>query len=266
MLRRVLSRAPFSHYNTSRLAHNFIVQADDTHEDPVKIFPGTADEPGVVVYGRPTVRVQKVYNILQELDIPYIKVNFSSPPPEWYLTTIHATGLSLVPSIRDSTGLTLSDSNSICTHLAYKYRDKGLWPDNPAHVGQALMWADFIENFWATPRFNPVFHACVNGIYPPSTGKPGKPSDEEISAATQKSVDCLLILEEHLRRQDEKKEPFLISEKFTFVDALTAPWLYRWVVNASAFDKTLSPSQFAFISRYYDRLSARPAFAAAMDI
>ena len=39
-----------------------------------------------------------------------------------------------------------------------------------------------------------------------------------------------------------------------------------WVVNAPAFDETLSPSQFAFTSRYHDRLSARPAFAAAMDI
>lgn len=60
MLRRVLSRAPRSRYNTSRLAHNFVVQADGTHEDPVEMFPVTADEPGIVVYGRPTVRVQKV--------------------------------------------------------------------------------------------------------------------------------------------------------------------------------------------------------------
>lgn len=215
--------------------------------------------------------------MLQELDIPYIKVNFSSPPPEWYLATIQATGLSLIPSIRDCTGLTLSDSNSICIYLAHKYRDKGLWSKNPVHVGQALMWAgelkntrnlnargihsdtnytlfsylivthplrrarpDFVENYWATPRFNPVFHACVNGIYPPSTGKPGKPSDEEIASATKKSVDCLLILEEHLKRQSEMEQSYLVSEKFTFVDALTAPWLHREYRPRRARDHTFT--------------------------
>lgn len=72
MLRRVFSRAPRSHYSTSRLAHSSIVQADGTHEDPVKIFPGTEDEPGIVVYGRPTVRAQKVRHTRQHLLIMII--------------------------------------------------------------------------------------------------------------------------------------------------------------------------------------------------
>ena len=51
-LRRVLSRTP--RIRSRRLAHSSVVEADGTHEDPGKKFPG------YVVYGRPTVRVQKV--------------------------------------------------------------------------------------------------------------------------------------------------------------------------------------------------------------
>ena len=46
--------------------------------------------------------------------------------------------------MRDATGLILSDSNSICAHLAHKHRDRGLyglWPEDNVQVGQSLMWA-----------------------------------------------------------------------------------------------------------------------------
>lgn len=52
-------------------------------------FPNGFD-PGnpnaLIVYGRRTSRVEKVYYTLEELGKSYIKCEFPSPPPEWYRT------------------------------------------------------------------------------------------------------------------------------------------------------------------------------------
>ena len=84
----------------------------------------------------------QVLNVLEELNIDYTRINFVSPPPEWY-SGITATGLSLIPSMRDGAGLVISDSNSIGIHLACKHGGQpgGLWPLESAQVGQGLMWA-----------------------------------------------------------------------------------------------------------------------------
>jgi hypothetical protein len=64
-----------------------------TAADP---YPSGLDDT-IVVYGRPTSRVQKVHNTLAELDLPWEAVNFQKAP-DWYKREINPTGL--VPSIR----------------------------------------------------------------------------------------------------------------------------------------------------------------------
>ena len=101
--------------------------------------------------------------MLEELNIDYTRINFVSPPPEWF-SKINATGLSLIPSLRDGADLVISDSNAIGIHLACKHGGQpgGLWPLESAQVGQGLMWAGEMTNARSKHGLIATHAACTD--------------------------------------------------------------------------------------------------------
>jgi glutathione S-transferase len=226
-------------------------------------FPNGHPKSGtVVVYGRPTTRVEKVMYILEELNVPYERVHFISPPPDYFEDINPA---KLVPAIRDGQ-VVMDGSNSICAYLAHKYgQHLGIFPSNSLLVGKAIQWSEFVEGYLATPRLNHVFHAVVNKAYPPSLAKKGCPTDEEIEKSITATVDAMRILDSHIKNQmvlSNSRGIFVAdSNTFTFADAAAAPWVHKWYSHADDFDPRLSRSKFGAVTQYYDLLSERPAFA-----
>ena len=237
--------------------------------------------------------------MLEELGVPSERVTLPSPPPHYYTQQVNPLGL--VPAIRDSHSdshphshthsfthsdtvsecdsknesencITLSDSNAICVYLSHKYgrKDLLLFPSDSRVVGRAYQWADFIENYFATPRFNVVFHALVNEQYPPSYGMSGRPSDEEIEKHIDATVKAMSILDTHLSSSSSvtsgsgsKVVSYIASkDQFTFADAVAAPWIHRWHTHATTgvFGVKLSPDRFENVQRYYHLIASRPAF------
>ena len=103
--------------------------------------------------------------MLEELNIDYTRINFVSPPPEWF-SKINATGLSLIPSLRDGADLVTSDSNAIGIHLACKHGGQpgGLWPLESAQVGQGLMWAGEMINERSMHGLIDTHAACTDQL------------------------------------------------------------------------------------------------------
>jgi glutathione S-transferase len=208
----------------------------------------------VVVYGRPTVRVQKVYNTLAELGLRYETVEFPKAP-EWY-TSINPR--RLIPSIRDGP-LVLCESNTICAYLAQEHSDKGLWPNSAGEVATAWQWLEFVENYLCSARFNPVFHARVRNAYPPSLGIPGCPPEEEVEKSIDQTAAAMKILDSHLGANT-----YIGGDSFTFVDAACSPWVHRWAETVDKWGPKLAPSEFPAVTEYYLRVASRPAFAASV--
>lgn len=216
----------------------------------------------VIVYGRPTSRVQKVTFLLEEMQVPYERVDLPSPPPE-YLKEINPLGL--VPAIRD--GATILDgSNAICAYLSHKHcRSRGFYPTDSLSLGRAVKWGEFIEYHLASPRLNVVFHAAINNMYPPSFQRPGCPNEEELQGHVAATAAALEVLNAHLAssRAELGNGSFLANTNtFTFADAIAAPWLHKWYVHASegTFGPSLAPERFEAVLSYYQQLAARPAF------
>ena len=250
------------------------MRAFSTTSTPKDPFPrGHSTAGHVIVYGRGTTRVQKVTYLLEELQIPNERVIFPSPAPA-YLKDISPLGL--VPAIRDGP-ISLDGSNAICAYLAHKYgRDRGFFPEDSLAVGRAFQWGDYMENYLASPRLNMVYHALINKAFPPSFKKDGCPSDEDIERHIDATVQALLLLDAHLfhtlgqehNHTSTSSAPSFIAatNKFTFADAIAAPWLHRWYEFAviGDFGPRLAPRHFSSVVHYYDRLAARPAFERAI--
>ena len=219
---------------------------------------GHPDKETIVVYGRPTTRVEKVLFMLEELCLPYTRVHFESPPPA-YIVDINPT--KLVPAIRDGP-VTIHGSNSICVYLAHKHgQQNGMFPSCSIALGLAFQWSEYTEGYLATPRLNHVYHACVNKAYPPSLAKPGCPSDKETEDNINATAAALRILDDHIARAELQQQPFIaLTTTLTFADAVAAPWLHKWYVHAEEYGPKLSREQFPAVSRYYERLSARASF------
>ena len=218
------------------------------------------------MYGRTTTRVQKVTYLIEELQVPHERVILPSPAPSFYLETFP---LGLVPAIRDGF-ITLDGSNAICAYLAHKYNDRGFFPQKHVEVGRAFQWGDYIENYLATPRLNVVYHGMINKTYPPSFKRPGCPNDEEMDRHVDETVKALLLLDSYLSSSDKRTDNieclYLIGNKFSFADAIAAPWIHRWFeyANTGEFGPRLMPKNFDSVMRYYDCLSSRPAFQRAI--
>jgi glutathione S-transferase len=231
-------------------------------------FPNGLNEK-IVVYGRVTTRVEKVLYMLEELQLPFERVELPSPPPSYYKRKVNPLGL--VPSIRDGAA-TLEGSNAICAYLAHKHGGAlGCFPEDSAEVGRALQWGDFVENYLATPRLNVVYHGFINKQFPPSFKREGCPSPEEMEGHIDATVQALSILERHLtsagrphdKNQCGSSSSFIATpDSFTFADAIAAPWLHRWHQHAVTgdFGTKLRPENFDGVMRYYNMLALRPAF------
>jgi len=259
--RRFQPRSSTSFFRCGRFSSS---SPDALIKDP---YPhGHPDEKTVVVYGRPTTRVEKVLYILEELNVPYTRVHFVSPPPA-YFSEINP--MLLVPAIRDGSSVTMEGSNAICAYLAHKYGSMGMFPEDSLVLGRALQWSEFMEGYLATPRLNHVFHAVINKAYPPSLNRPGCPTDAEIDKSVTATVAAMKILDAHLSNQNSSinnggssgSSAFIADPgTFTFADAVAGPWVYKWYLHADEFGPRLAHGRFGAVARYFDRLAERPAF------
>ncbi|MEZ5782128.1 MAG: glutathione S-transferase family protein [Rhizobiaceae bacterium] len=149
----------------------------------------------------------------------------------------------LVPVVRDGDGPFLWESAAIVRYLAASYGDAQFWPTSPIARAQADMWAE-----WIKTSFAPVL--LPNLFWPIIGVTPDKRDHAAIAAAAARMKPLALMLDQRLSEGD-----YIGGKDLCFADIIVGTLLYRYFTLE--FDRAETPH----LRAYYDRLSARPAYA-----
>ncbi len=145
-----------------------------------------------------------------------------------------------IPTISDH-GQIVWESNAIVRHLARRYGQGSLLPDDEAGYSSADQWMDwhkttpyppYIELFWAIVRTEPALR------------KPGK-----IARLAETVARKLGVLEDHL-----SERPYILGPRLTMADIPFGPMIHRYL--ALEFARPDLPH----IQAWYGRLREREAF------
>lgn len=148
----------------------------------------------------------------------------------------------LVPVFRDE-HVTMFESAAILRYLAARHGRFPFWPEDPVARAPVDMWAE-----WGKVTLQPSFLGPVWFPLLRETAGPGDPAWDKGRATFEKNLD---ILEGQLG-----SAPWILGEDFTLADIETGVALYRY------FTIPLDRRDRPVLAGYYDRLCARPAYAA----
>jgi glutathione S-transferase len=199
----------------------------------------------IKVWGRDTSsNVQIVVWALTELGLPYERIDaggkFGRTDTEEYR---RMNPNRLVPVLQDG-DLTLFESAAIVRYLGARYGSEQFWPSDPVRRAPLDMWAE-----WIKTTFGP---SLLTGLFWPLIGVPAEKRDlAAISAAEQRMKGLAAILDERLAEVD----PYLGGADVCFADVLVGTLIYRY------FTLDFQRADTPHLSAYYDRLTARPAYA-----
>ena len=148
----------------------------------------------------------------------------------------------LVPVLIDGDSEPIFESAAILRYLADRYGDPNFWPQNAVARAQVDKWAE-----WA--KWN-VGHAFIVNVF---YGLVRTPADKVDHDAINAAIDDL---EKVLALADTKlaTSTYIASSQFTLADMTLGYCLYRY------YDIDAVRAQLPNLRRYYDLLTARPAF------
>jgi glutathione S-transferase len=194
------------------------------------------------VWGRVnSINVQKVLWTLEELEVPYERVDagmaFGVVNEPFYKKM---NPNSRVPTIEDD-GFVLWESNAIVRYLAAKHGAGTLYPSDPRQRADADRWMDW-ASLHANLAIGPVFVGLVR-----------TPADKrnmaQIAADAEKIGPQFAILEQGLEGRD-----YVAGSAFTMGDIVVGVNVYRW------YAMDVQRPKLPRVEAYHQRLQQRPAF------
>jgi glutathione S-transferase len=198
----------------------------------------------LTVWGRKTSsNVQALMWCIGELELPFQRHDIGhkyggQDTPEFLAMNPNGT----VPVLKDGDGEPLWETGAILRYLGNRYGDAPFWPQGLEDRTRVDKWADWSKINIAMNFTAPIFWRVVRTA----------PEDRDaaaIAAALRVLAKKLDIAENQLSRQT-----FLAGDEFALADIQFGHVLYRY------FDIAIDRPDYPALRRYYDRLTARPAF------
>lgn len=140
-------------------------------------------------------------------------------------------------------GSTLWESAAIVRYLASAHGDRQFWPADPLERAGVDMWAE-----WVKGTFAPTL---LSGIFRQTVILPSDKRDPAAIAAAEKTLQSLAPMID--ARLAETR--WLGGDGLCFADIILGTPLYRYYTLD--FDRARTPN----LDAYYERLTARPAYA-----
>lgn len=147
----------------------------------------------------------------------------------------------LVPTLVDG-DVTLWESNAIIRYLAAKYCSGGLWDPDPANRALADRWME-----WAKSTGNV---AIMKLFFATVRTEPEKRDPAAIAQFTEATAKVWQFLDGHLTGQ-----PYLAGDHLTMGDFPLGAHAHRY------FQMDVTRPDLPHVQAWYERLSARPAYA-----
>ena len=204
-------------------------------------------EMGLTLWGRATSsNVQVAAWAMAELGLTFERIDVGHTyggldTPEYLAMNPNGR----VPVLQDG-DLTLWESQAILRYLAARYGDEALWPQDLATRGELDMWAEWIRTTFQ-PHFNyQIFWQMVR------VGAAER--DEAAIAQSIASLKPIVQLLEDRLTAAPGGGPYLNGAELSWADITVGHLLYRYYTLE--IDRAPTPA----LDRYYDALSARPAY------
>lgn len=197
------------------------------------------------VYGRATSsNVQTVMWLVAELGLDHKRHDVGgayggTQTPDY----LAMNPMGRVPVIEDGS-VTLFESQAILRYLAARHRAEALWPADPVARAPVDQWME-----WAKVNFYPALTYKVFWQLIRTTAK------ERNHARVAEGVDELKILMQ-IAEQQLAKHGWLACDRMTLADIAFGTHLFRYFTVP--FDRADLPA----LAAYYEKLCARPAYAA----
>ena len=196
------------------------------------------------VWGRQSSsNVQALMWCIGELSIAYERIDAGFiyglvDTPEYLSMNPNGT----VPTLQDNENPPLWETGTILRYLANTYAPDDFWPADPIARTEVDKWAEWSKINIALNFTGPIFWRVVRT--PPSKRDPVAIRD------AFRALDKFLDIAE----TRFSKFPYLVGEHFTLADIQFGHCLFRY------FDIEIERTEHPYLRRYYDTLTARPAF------
>jgi len=199
----------------------------------------------LTIWGRPnSVNVQKVLWCLDELDLPYQRIDagmqFGKNDTADYLAMNPNGG---VPTLVDA-DYVLWESNSIMRYLNLAYgKGSPIYPQEARVRAGVDRWLD-----WTLSTLQPVDRPLFWGLV-------RTPPEQRDMAALQKAADAEAVVWRVVEAQLATRR-FIEGEEFTIADIALGAYARRWL-GVEGVTRPKQPN----IERWFAQLAARPGFA-----
>lgn len=196
------------------------------------------------VWGRASsFNVQKVMWLVGELQVAHERIDFGGrfgglDAPDFLAMNPHGR----IPVIDDD-GTVVWESHAILRYLAARYGKARLWPAGAAERSHADRWMD-----WSQTVLQPDF---VEGVFWGFYRTPEAERDTAaVAAAIQRCADDMRQLDRWLGGK-----AYLLGDELSLADIPAGAVLYRY------FELDIERPRVPNVEAWYDRLTARPAYA-----
>ncbi|KAA8651869.1 hypothetical protein EYZ11_004189 [Aspergillus tanneri] len=196
------------------------------------------------IWGRRTSsNVQALMWCIGELGLPYKRhdvghIYGGNDTPEFLVMNPNGT----VPVLRDGDYEPLWETGAILRYLADRYGTPAFWPKDSVARARVDKWAEWSKLNIAMAFTQPIFWKVVRTA-------PSKQDPAAIQAAIAHLDHFLDIAEVQLSRGS-----YISGDTFTLADIQFGHVLFRY------FDIPITRQDRPCLRRYYDALTARPAF------
>ncbi|KVC46750.1 glutathione S-transferase [Burkholderia ubonensis] len=192
----------------------------------------------------PSINVRKVLWLCAELDLPFEREDWgagfrSTDDPAYLALNPHG----LVPVIKDD-DFVLWESNTIIRYLANRYGGEALYPAEPQARARIDQWID-----WQASDLNRSWVFAFQGLV-------RKSPDHRDPDGIAKSIADWTKHMRVLNAQLDATGAFVAGERFTLADIPIGLSVNRWL--GTPFEHP----DFPAVTRYVERLAARPGFEA----
>jgi len=198
----------------------------------------------LTVWGRKTSsNVQALMWCIGELQLPFERhdaghIYGGTDTPEFLAMNPNGT----VPVLKDGDGEPLWETGAILRYLSSCYGTASFWPQYSQRRAQIDKWAEWAKINITLTFTAPIFWKVVRTA----------PRDQNKSAIDQAIVTFTKKLD--IAESQLAHSPFLAGSEFTLADIQFGHVLYRY------YDISIIRSEHPALRRYYDALTARPAF------
>jgi glutathione S-transferase len=198
----------------------------------------------LTVWGRKTSsNVQALMWCIGELKLPFRRHDIGhkyggQDTPEFLAMNPNGT----VPVLKDEDGEPLWETGAILRYLCNRYAGAPFWPEGLENRTRVDKWAEW-SKINIAPKFTaPIFYRVV------------RTAPEDRNAAAIGEAIGVLGRKLDIAEDQLSRHAFLAGDEFTLADIQFGHVLYRY------FDISIDRPNHSALRRYYDRLTARPAF------